>query len=238
MYINCCFARVTPERTNAPTERGARLVWATNSVRARVTRSTRATERERRRGTWTIRKYSTRRRPTRDDATRKPSTGRRDADETDGEGWVKRARKSVRREANEKRAEGDRGRRTTITTTNEGRKHPSRIGRTSGRRNRGRGNAARRAFSPTPASPLTPFVPPATRSRQQRRTPVFRATSSTSFRRVGDARAVRRNYFHRSARSRDRARVASSVARSVGVEDDGTGGRSAPKVDRREGRHE
>ena len=118
MYINCCFARVTPERTNAPTERGARLVWATNSVRARVTRSTRATERERRRGTWTIRKYSTRRRPTRDDATRKPSTGRRDADETDGEGWVKRARKSVRREANEKqRAEGDRGRRTTITTT-------------------------------------------------------------------------------------------------------------------------
>ena len=33
-------------------------------------------------------------------------------------------------------------------------------------------------------------------------------------------------------------RVASSVARSVGVEDDGTGGRSAPKVDRREGRHE
>jgi hypothetical protein len=42
---------------------------------------------------------------------------------------------------------------------------------------------------------------------------------------------VRRNYFHRSARSRDRTRVASSVARRVGVEDDGTGGRSAPKVD-------
>ena len=51
------------------------------------------------------------------------------------------------------------------------------------------------------------FVPPVTRSRQQRH-PIPRvvATSSTVFHRIDDARTVRMNSFHRIARSPTRAR--------------------------------
>jgi hypothetical protein len=152
-----------------------------------------------------------RRATTRDDATRKPSTGRRrDADETDGEGWVKRARKSVGR----RKARGGRPRETDddddgVDDDDGRRKRPSHIGRTSGRDPRTgepramrfprrRASDAFRAASDAVASATTDAP--------------FRATSSTSFRRVGDARRVRRNYFHRSARSRDRARRASRRA--------------------------
>ena len=148
-----------------------------------------------------------------------------------GEGWVKRARKSVVSRELEI-ATRTRRRGSTVACDDAGGEEKKKKNIPIGiPRTNERADAYRVAvLLHFPRLSRVPFVPPVTRSRQQRH-PIPRvvATSSTVFHRIDDARAVRMNSFHRIARSPASAiavppvRAATSAARTMMM-----GGRSAP----------